>query len=250
MSRYLILRLEGPLMAFGEVAVDELRPSGLFPAQSMLTGLLANTLGWDFAQGPDHQRLQERVLYGARLDRAGEELGDYQTVRYSKQDILWLSGQRGLLPRAGGEIKGPVIRHRYYRADSRVTVALTLVPEDEDPSLDRISRALLAPARPLFLGRVSCPPAAPVFRGETVEADSPLQALQMAPLLLRPEEPEPGAGLPAQTPWKEGDTPEGREWAVRQVTDQRDWQNQIHTGRRLVVETLVEPPVLRLEVPL
>jgi CRISPR system Cascade subunit CasD len=129
-------------------------------------------------------------------------------------------------------------------------VALALVPEDEEPGLEQVSRALSAPARPLFLGRVSCPPAAPVFREEIVEADSPLQALETAPLLLRPGEPEPAAGLPAQAPWKEGDTPPGSQWAVRAVTDQRDWRNQVHVGRRLVAETLVEPPVRRLEVPL
>ena len=43
---HLILRLEAPLMAFGGETIDNLGVVRRFPSASMLTGLLANALGW------------------------------------------------------------------------------------------------------------------------------------------------------------------------------------------------------------
>ena len=54
---HLILNLESPLMAFGGETIDNLGVIRWFPAASMLTGLLANALGWrrvdrELHQGP------------------------------------------------------------------------------------------------------------------------------------------------------------------------------------------------------
>ena len=46
MARHLILNLESPLMAFGGETIDNYGVIRPFPAASMLTGLLANALGW------------------------------------------------------------------------------------------------------------------------------------------------------------------------------------------------------------
>ena len=46
MQRYLVLRLASPLIAFGGEAIDNLGVIRDFPALSMLTGLLANALGY------------------------------------------------------------------------------------------------------------------------------------------------------------------------------------------------------------
>ena len=44
--QHMILALEAPLMAFGGETVDNYGVVRSFPAASMLTGLLANALGW------------------------------------------------------------------------------------------------------------------------------------------------------------------------------------------------------------
>lgn len=44
---WLHLLLEGPLLAFGGVRVDQFGPTRDFPAASMLVGLIGNALGWD-----------------------------------------------------------------------------------------------------------------------------------------------------------------------------------------------------------
>ena len=46
MKRHLILNLEAPLMAFGGETIDNIGVTRRFPSASMLTGLIANALGW------------------------------------------------------------------------------------------------------------------------------------------------------------------------------------------------------------
>ena len=83
MTRHLILHLEAPLMAFGGETVDNLGVIRSFPAVSMLTGLLANALGWRRVERQRHQDLQDRLVFAARMDRephGGLSLQDFQTA--------------------------------------------------------------------------------------------------------------------------------------------------------------------------
>ena len=48
--QHIVLTLEAPLMSFGREKIDQNRPTWDFPGLSMITGLLANALGytrWD-----------------------------------------------------------------------------------------------------------------------------------------------------------------------------------------------------------
>ncbi len=89
MARHLLLRLEGPLMAFGGETIDNLGVIRDFPAQSMLTGLIANALGWRREDAAEHDRLQARLVFGARLDRLGTRITEYQTARLLQNDSGW-----------------------------------------------------------------------------------------------------------------------------------------------------------------
>ena len=73
------------------------------PAQSMLTGLLANALGWTRAMRAEHQALQERIVFGVVWERdvAHSRMTDYQTAQLGKSDRAWTT--RGVpAGRAGG----------------------------------------------------------------------------------------------------------------------------------------------------
>lgn len=149
--RCLILRLDGPLMAFGDVAVDEIRPTRRLPTLSMLTGLLGNALGYDHSDVHALQHLQDRLLVAARLDHAGRTIVDFQTAEIAKKDLMWTT--RGVpAERAGGDqsYSGPVLRYRHYVADAVVTLALSMEPEGEAPTLGDLEAALRRPARPLL----------------------------------------------------------------------------------------------------
>ena len=75
-----ILRFEAPMMSFGAPIVSEEGLIQPFPALSMMTGLLANALGYDHSEAKKHERLQQALSYAVREDVPGEKIVDYQTV--------------------------------------------------------------------------------------------------------------------------------------------------------------------------
>jgi CRISPR system Cascade subunit CasD len=240
----LILRLEAPLMSFGGVRVDERNPTEEAPGTSLLAGLCGNALGYRHGDHEHLERLQSRIRHASRRDRPGRRLVDFHTVDLS-QDFLQEAWTTHGAPagRAGGTAKtGTHIRYRHFIADAAVTVAMTLRPPDEEPNLERLARALEAPARPLFIGRKCCLPSVPLVV-ERRRAGSLRQALEEAPLapdglsarapIWNPAEPSPDGSLPA---WWPGDEPppQGEQVTRFPVVDERDWLNQVHVGRRLV----------------
>lgn len=232
----LLLCFDAPLMSFGTTAVDAIGHTAPFPGRSLLTGLLANALGHDHRDTAALSSLQARVRHAVRRDRGGEVRTDYQTVDLGQpflaDEVAWTTW--GHLDPRGGSAENKVgthIRRRDYLVDSAFTVALTLVPADEAPTLDALEEALRRPARPLFLGRKCCLPAHPiVLRDCRVRAPSLRDALIGA---LRPERSEPNARLW----WPEVDDPDGAADHHRiLVTDERDWRNQVHVGTYAMLE--------------
>ena len=234
--RHLILNLESPLMSFGGETIDNYGVIRSFPAASMLTGLLANALGWRRVERELHQRLQDRLVFAARIDRephGSVRLRDFQTAQLNKDDRGWTT--RGQPEgRAGGPntYDAPHLRYRDYFADMRVTVALRLETEDESPTLDELAHMLEEPARPLFIGRKPCLPSAPLFAG-FVEAGNTLDALLNYPLQREENERDNRARLL----WSNG---EGVD-SVRidrdfMLTDERNWVSGLHGGGRRVYE--------------
>jgi CRISPR system Cascade subunit CasD len=238
--RVLILRFDAPLVSFGAPAIDQNGVVQPFPALSMLTGLIANALGWDHRDTDKLERLQERLRYAARIDRRGEALLDYQTVDLGQNWMLaekagWTTRGR-IASRGGASGEGTHQRYQHYRADSVHTIALTLVG-DGAPAPDDVAGALREPARPLFIGRKCCLPAAPILFGVIDSAS--LVAVLASTHRARRGDPGP---LPAS--WWDGDdaTEASGESRVVPVTDERDWRNRVHVGRRLMREGHVSPP--------
>lgn len=233
----LLLRLDAPLMSFGTTAVDHHRRAQGFPARSMIAGLLANALGYDHGQSEAIQSLQGRLRIATRRDRQGSVTQDYQTVDLGQPFLVgtgWTT--RGVLEGRDGAkstAEGTHIRLREYHADSVYTVALTLDPGI--PDLGAIEAALQTPARPLFLGRKCCIPSCPLLL-KRVRCASLFVALELAP----PIEPERRSEGPLAAWWPEGEEgcPPGRPLAT---AEDRDWQNQIHAGRRVVIQGHVVP---------
>ena len=229
--RHLILNLESPLMAFGGETIDNYGVIRRFPAASMLTGLFANALGWRRTQREQHQHLQDRLIFAARIDRepaGGAHLTDFQTAQLGDKDTAWTT--RGQPEgRTGGQktYDAPHLRYRDYFADMRVSLAVRLEPPDDAPTLDDLAEALQEPARPLFIGRKPCLPSAPLF-AECRDGATALAAL-CAP---KPDEP-----TPRQLLWPGG---EGIETIAPSrsypLTDQRNWLSGLHGGGRLVCE--------------
>lgn len=230
MARHLLIRLSSPLIAFGGETIDNFGVIRDFPALSMVTGLIANALGWDRGDDASHNRLQARLRLGTRLESSGSRLTDFQTAQLGANDRGWTTWGIAEERRGGAaSYDSPHLRYRDYHTDLTALVALRLDPADEAPVLDDIAVALDRPKRPLFIGRKPCLPSTRLMDG-WVEADTVLQALQTAPV------PQNSVPLRAQWPDGEGQLPGDR---VLDLCDERNWTSGMHGGWRPVREALM-----------
>ena len=228
-GRFLLLRLEAPLMAFGGPVVDAIGPTRRFPGQAQVAGLLGNALGYRHGDAALLDALQARLRLASALIRPGELLRDFQTVFLGRPHLVgtgWTT--RGRVEKRGGASSREThIRERWYMADAMALLAVTLAPEGE-PGLDDLARALDHPARPLFIGRKPCLPASPINMG-IVDAVDAADALRQGAARLAARKPvevevEIDARLADDQPTGITDT----------LIDGRDWRNQMHTGARAV----------------
>lgn len=233
MRQFLVLRLSAPLMSFGAEKVDTRYVTRRFPGRSMLTGLLGNALGYHHRDTGALQRLQRRVQYVVREDRAGRALRDYHTVDLGQEHMLdaraWTTFGR-TFRRAGGNSTGTHLTERDYLVGAVYTVVLWLVPAEDAPTLEALERALRTPARPLFLGRKCCLPSRPLVDRDSLHLASGWQeVLEMS---------APGDGR-SRTLWREAREDEWADASVLAVCDDREWSNGIHVGQRFIKEVHV-----------
>ncbi|MBF6649268.1 type I-E CRISPR-associated protein Cas5/CasD [Methylobacter sp. BlB1] len=163
MRKHLILKLQGPMQAWGRESFEGLRPSELFPGRSALLGLLGACLGIERTDREQQQDLAGSVAFAVRVDRQGQKMTDYHTIKDAREDY------RGL------KSHDTIQTWREYWQDASYTVA---VWNNEEPviSLDTIEQAVKRPVYTPVLGRRSCPLGRPLF--ETVlSAESALSAL-------------------------------------------------------------------------
>jgi CRISPR system Cascade subunit CasD len=232
--RWLILSLEGPLVAFGGVTIDHVGVTRDFPAASMLTGLIGNALGWERTDSAAHQALQDRLVFAARRERESDlgVLTDVQNAKLEKNERGWTTWGRPE-GRAGASYDAPHRRRRDYHTDASVTAALRLEPDQGPPDLDAIAAALDRPARPLFIGRKPCLPSSRILQGEATartgfEALQGLPAGRDAPPILR-----------AIWPLGEGPTEGDAVTCIVDLPDLRNWKTGLHGGSRRIVEGLI-----------
>ena len=160
-------------------------------------------------------------------DVALSRMTDYQTAQLGKNDRAWTT--RGVpAGRAGGAATymGAHQRWRDYHADLRLAVVLRLDPADLAPTIDVLAAALDRPARPLFIGRKSCLPSAPIFGGWVTDAPNACEA-------LRAVAPADASGLLAFWPETEG---AAGAYRTTTVTDERNWVSGLHGGGRRICE--------------
>ncbi|WP_446831994.1 type I-E CRISPR-associated protein Cas5/CasD [Candidatus Foliamicus sp.] len=222
------------MASFGAEAIDAHGRTADFPTQSMLTGLLANALGWTRSMREEHQELQNRLVYGA-LRLHEPTLGnftDYQTARLQKADRAWTTRGHPAGRHGGpGTYAGSHQRWRDYHSDVRVLGVLRLRHTEQPPTLDNLARALEHPARTLFVGRKNCLPTARIFNGWVEDAPNVQTALSMV---------APNHGASFRALWPESESTE-RAYLRTSTTDQRNWLTGLHGGQRRVCEGLLSP---------
>lgn len=232
MEDYLLVRLDGPLQAWGDVAMDARRPTHAFPTRSALAGLLASAMGWRYRDGAKTTQLQDALRFAVRQDRAPSRMNDYQTVDLGHATEGWT--RWGVEKRGGAFSTGTHLMDKEYLTGASFLAALT-VTEDSPAHLNEIERALVHPARPLFLGRKSCPPALPLLEGR-IKAASPYDALDKAPLRGRHDAP------PLSCWYEPGDGPgEGAAITEIRLSDRRDFLADRFAGERRLIQGVIHP---------
>lgn len=168
----LLLRLQGPMQAWGTTSRFDERDTQLEPSKSGVLGLVCAALGRDRSEPV--QDLAD-LLMGVRVDREGIPMRDYQTAT----GVVIASNGKADMGRT-------VVSPRFYLSDAVFLVGL----EGESGLLKCIHTALRQPFWPLALGRKSFVPSAPVYLPDAL-VDAPLQqALVQWPLLIEAHTPQ------------------------------------------------------------
>ena len=179
MSRFLILRLDGPMQAWGTHTYEDFRPSSLFPTRSGLLGLLGACLGIDRNDHGGLERLAASVEFTVRVDRVA--LRPEYDKPTNKESVKLPDFHTVLAARKvdGSVNKNPIVSRREYLFDAAFTVALSEKPGAQ-VKLEEIADALRRPAFTPVLGRRSCPIARPLLDGSINEADDAKACLAIA----------------------------------------------------------------------
>jgi len=181
------LRLEGPFQAWGDAKYIIRRTKGA-PTKSGVLGLVCSALGLSRKEAASKLPTLNGLRMGVRVDRPGREWWDWHTVgtpgpvhisrinlldrRVGEEDeetyyFEWWDMKVSVNMSAEGKKKvtaktkeyETLVTKRQYLGDASFLVAL----QGEPAVIAEIAEALCRPKRPVFLGRKSCPPSAPLF---------------------------------------------------------------------------------------
>ena len=151
----LLLRLAGPLQAWGVKSRFTVRATELAPSKSGILGMLAAATG---RRRTDPIEDLLTLRFGVRKDQPGTVVRDFHTAHRLDGSSMPLS-------------------ERYYLSDAVFLAGI----EAENAVIERLDHAVRHPSFPLYLGRRSCPPSFPVSLG--LRDSSLLEALTSEPWL-------------------------------------------------------------------
>lgn len=152
MQPFLIFGLTASLGAMGELAGHERRGALTFPGRSAVIGLMGAALG--IRRDGDFSAL-EALEITIGLHDSGAPLRDYHTIETVPSAAVKSPNSRPEALRAAKDRTNTTITLRDYRAGPLFSVAVA------GQGLATLASALNAPVFTLYLGRKSCPLAAP-----------------------------------------------------------------------------------------
>lgn len=152
----LLMKLAGPLQAWGDCSRFVRRETATEPTKSGVVGLVAAACG---RRRTDPIEDLAGLTFGVRVDQPGALVRDFQTARS-------LDGTRTM-----------PLSTRYYLSDAAFLAAL----EGPLPLLEGLVESIRNPTFPLYLGRRSCPPAEPILSADALREGSVVDALQREP---------------------------------------------------------------------
>lgn len=182
---YLVFRLYGAMASWGEIAVGEDRHTASYPSKSAIIGLLGAALGIKRDDEEKQNKLQLGYSVAVEVFSTGYLLRDYHTTQVPDSTGKFKYRTRRDELVLGKERLGTILSSREYRSDALALVAIRAL--DAAPySLTDIKEYLQQPKYHLYLGRKSCPLAAPLHPqliSEQKNYYDALKAYQHKPML-------------------------------------------------------------------
>lgn len=172
MTDHLVFTLTAAFGAMGDLAGHERRGTLTWPGRSAILGLLGAALGLRRDDAAGFAAL-DPLHMAVGVHDEGVPMRDYHTVTTVPSATVRRPDSRPAALRAAGREANTTITLRDYRVDPLCAVALWGVP------LEPLAEALRRPVFTLYLGRKSCPLAAPPDP-RIVAAGGPLEALVTA----------------------------------------------------------------------
>lgn len=227
MNAYLVFRLYGPLASWGMPAVGGDRPTAAQPTRSALLGLLAAGLGIKRDKEDALQALQKSVSFAVKQTVPSSLMRDYHTAQVPTHSnkITHFTRKSEL---ASVDLN-TILSSRDYRCDGLWIVAVSLTSQ-ATVTLDELQHGLLSPVYSLYLGRKSCPLAAPL-QPKVIEAKNLKDALDspFPPLTRSAKEDNLWLGANGWvTYYWEG---EKHEFAGQNVITTHPWDDPVNRSR-------------------
>jgi CRISPR system Cascade subunit CasD len=149
------------MASWGEIAVGETRHTASYPGKSAIIGLIAAALGIKRSDTEKQLQMQEGYTISVKVYSQGTLLRDYHTAQVpdSIGSFNYCTRRDELV--IGRSRLGTILSSREYRSDALALVAvraLSVAPYD----LQTIKKHLEKPRFHIYLGRKSCPLAAPM----------------------------------------------------------------------------------------
>jgi CRISPR system Cascade subunit CasD len=166
-----LIRLNGPLQAWGNTHSPRSKPTLDFPTKAGILGIIASAYG--IARGSKEEQgflkraknWKMNTFFGFKKTKNGEEVKqrprvilDFQTIG-SPIDYRVEKNESGRLPGATTKESKGIPRTKAYLADADFVVSI----ETSDADGQSLKEVLLSPHWPLFLGRKCCVPSSPFF---------------------------------------------------------------------------------------
>ena len=149
------------MASWGEIAVGETRHTATYPGKSAVIGLMAAALGIKRTEPEKQQQMQQGYALAVKIYSQGTLLRDYHTAQVpdSVGKFTYRTRRDELV--LGKDRLGTILSSREYRSDSLALLAVRAFP-DAPYDLQIIKEYLEKPRFHIYLGRKSCPLAAPM----------------------------------------------------------------------------------------
>lgn len=175
----ILMRLEGEMQSWGIGSRFDERYTEREPTKSGIMGLIASALG-RFREDSVEDLAKLKLM--VRVDREGQIVYDFHTT----MNVLKASAKGKVTPSKLGN----VISRRFYISDACFLIGL----EGEDEKLNEsILGALRKPKRPLFLGRKSFLPNAPILIQDNLIEEPLIEVMESFPWLGRDGDDPPSS---------------------------------------------------------